>query len=177
MPIAQPTMPPSESGVSMTRLSPNSSKRPWVTRNTPPTFPTSSPRITTRASLRISWRRPSLIALTMFICGMSRLPLALLAQVPRKAGVDVVEQRFAGRLRLALGRGDRHVELGAHARGVVALVLLGPELLALEVLPQARERVARSIDQRTRGGLDDRGPLPARRAQHRLTDRAVDGEE
>ena len=44
----------SSSGVSSTRSSPNSSRKPIVARNTPPRAPTSSPRTTMRSSRRIS---------------------------------------------------------------------------------------------------------------------------
>src|SRR6266516_2677855 len=67
MPIATPTMEDSASGVSITRISPNSSKNPAVTRNTPPRAPTSSPRIRTRSSACISsWRVSWMVWTTFF---------------------------------------------------------------------------------------------------------------
>src|SRR5437879_1214059 len=71
MPIDVPMMPPSASGVSNTR-SGNSSINPSVQRKTPPFRPTSSPRITTRSSRRISSRSALLIAWTIVIAGISR---------------------------------------------------------------------------------------------------------
>ena len=56
MPIAAPMMPPSASGVSITRSGPNSSYRPAVARKTPPNLPTSSPS-TTDARDRAASRR------------------------------------------------------------------------------------------------------------------------
>ena len=61
-PMAQPMMPDSASGVSITRCGPNSSMNPSVTLNAPPKTPMSSPITNTRSSARISWRIPSEIA-------------------------------------------------------------------------------------------------------------------
>src|SRR5437879_5126538 len=52
-------------GVSKTRAVPNSSCRPSVTRNTPPSLPTSSPRTRARGSSASESRRAWLSALTM----------------------------------------------------------------------------------------------------------------
>src|SRR5216117_3737894 len=57
-----PTIADSEMGVSMTRDSPNSWKRPWVTPNAPPYAPTSSPSTNTFGSRRISSRSASRMA-------------------------------------------------------------------------------------------------------------------
>ncbi|MNR01068.1 hypothetical protein D3C85_1168620 [compost metagenome] len=54
MPTATPAISPSASGVSITRLKPNLSRRPTVARNTPPLTPTSSPSTTTSGSCSIS---------------------------------------------------------------------------------------------------------------------------
>src|SRR3989441_4260622 len=72
IPIAVPMTLPSLRGVSKTR-SGNSSMRPSVHRNTPPSLPTSSPRMMTRSSRRISSRRALFTACTIVIWGMSRL--------------------------------------------------------------------------------------------------------
>jgi hypothetical protein len=61
-PMATPTIADSASGVSMTRISPNSCCRPSVALNTPPLTPTSSPMMMTRSSRRISSRMPSRMA-------------------------------------------------------------------------------------------------------------------
>ena len=53
-PIAAPRIACSAIGVSMTRLGPNSSRRPTVVLNTPPAPAMSSPMRTTRSSRRIS---------------------------------------------------------------------------------------------------------------------------
>ena len=74
-PIAQPMIPDSASGVSMTRSAPNSSNRPSVTLNAPPKTPMSSPIISTRSSRRISVRRPSEIALQVGHLAHERCPL------------------------------------------------------------------------------------------------------
>src|SRR5919109_416572 len=59
MPIATPAMRHSSRGVSMTRSSPNSSRKPIVTLKTPPRAPTSSPSTTIRSSRLISSRSVS----------------------------------------------------------------------------------------------------------------------
>src|SRR5215831_11011655 len=61
--MAVPTMPDSASGVSTTRDSPKSFCSPSVTRNTPPSLPTSSPMMSTLGSASRDLRRPWLIAL------------------------------------------------------------------------------------------------------------------
>ena len=50
MPMAVPTMPDSARGVSKTRASPNLAASPSVTRKTPPSGPTSSPKTRTVSS-------------------------------------------------------------------------------------------------------------------------------
>ena len=61
-PVAPATIAVSDSGMSSTRLAPNSSWKPWVTLNAPPYTPTSSPSTKTRWSRRISSRSESEIA-------------------------------------------------------------------------------------------------------------------
>src|SRR3954451_13850255 len=76
--MAQPTAVPmiafSASGVSQTRFSLNSSKKPSVILNAPPKAPMSSPRQNTDSSARISSRSPSEIACRYVSSGMCRLP-------------------------------------------------------------------------------------------------------
>src|SRR5690349_20827148 len=78
----------SASGVSITRLGPNSSMKPSVTLNAPPKVPMSSPIRKTRSSERISSRMASEIACRYVIVGISG---ALLEAGPR--GAAVLEQR------------------------------------------------------------------------------------
>ena len=61
-PMAQPMIADSASGVSITRLGPNSSMKPSVTLKAPPKVPMSSPMRNTRSSERISSRMASEIA-------------------------------------------------------------------------------------------------------------------
>jgi hypothetical protein len=61
-PMAVPMMPDSASGVSITRIGPNSSMKPSVTLKAPPNTPMSSPITNTRSSARISSRMASEIA-------------------------------------------------------------------------------------------------------------------
>src|SRR5262245_46181543 len=155
MPTAEPTMPFSLSGVSITRCSPNSSCSPAVTRNTPPTLPTSSPSTTTRLSRRISTRSASLMACTMFICGIVFSPSvpvslcarrapqrrALLDQMPGELGVDVVEKRVDARLRGLLGGGDRSTDLRIDLALDLLLLGIGEACGVLEVAARARDGI------------------------------------
>src|SRR3990170_2029556 len=140
IPIAVPMIPASASGVSNTR-SGNSSIRPSVHRKTPPLRPTSSPRITTRSSRRISSRSALFTACTMFICGIGSAPrtwrrgkalrgssatpeppgvLELLPEVRRHLRIHVREHGLDRRRGRALDRvhrlRDRVVELLAEPR-------------------------------------------------------------
>src|SRR5256886_1803577 len=65
MPTAVPMMAASASGLSITRWEPNFRWRSSVTRKTPPSTPTSSPRISTSGSRSISCRSARLSAFTM----------------------------------------------------------------------------------------------------------------
>src|SRR5687767_4165734 len=152
MPIAVPMIPPSASGVSITRFSPNSSKRPCVTRKTPPTLPTSSPRITTRSSLRISCLSALLIACTRFISPISvtvslRGPragltfLLLLAEMPGLLLEDVAEHRLHRGRVLLLGDLDRRLELGVDFLADALVVGVGPRADHVEVLAGAQDRI------------------------------------
>ena len=73
-PIAQPTIADSASGVSITRLGPNSSMKPSVTLNAPPKVPMSSPIRNTRSSARISSRMASEIACRYVIVAIRHRP-------------------------------------------------------------------------------------------------------
>src|SRR5690606_874056 len=125
-PTAVPTMPDSAGGVSMTRLAPNSSRRPSVMRNTPPSVPMSSPISTTLSSSRIACRRPALRALPNVICVISGLRegrevggvlVALALESGVRFGVHPIEDGHRGP--------GRHAEAGgAHlARHLVGLLL------------------------------------------------------
>src|SRR2546430_15642019 len=77
-PTQTPAMPASASGVSNTRDGPNSSCRPSVTRNTPPSFPTSSPRTSVLGSSVSERRSASLIALAIVTSAIGvAIPLRL----------------------------------------------------------------------------------------------------
>src|SRR5215510_3273635 len=116
-------MPASASGVSMTRSSPKSFCSPSVTRNTPPSLPTSSPMISTLGSASIALRIPMLRPLASVICAISGL-LRVLERIEVRAerrallidewvgfGVHILEHRHRrriGHLQAALAqfRGD-----------------------------------------------------------------------
>ena len=66
-PTAMPMNPSSEMGVSMTRLGPNSSRKPVVMANTLPITAMSSPMMNILSSRRISSSRPSRMALLTLI--------------------------------------------------------------------------------------------------------------
>src|SRR5687768_16362037 len=113
MPTENPTIPASARGVSMTRVSPKASRSPSVTRNTPPSTPTSSPRTMTRSSFSISCFKAKLSALIIVSLGMVDFllsveelleGLSLRLQVRRPLGIEVVEhnERVAHALHLRL---------------------------------------------------------------------------
>src|SRR5512145_887930 len=167
MPMAMPTMAPSASGVSMTRCSPNFLSSPSVTRKTPSSTPTSSPRTITSSSRSISWWSARLMALTIVsfrislgcaaaaITGSSvwlGLPRllevacqlgALRLEVRRPLGVDVVEDVQQLRLHPGLGPLDRLADLGVDLRFQGGVGRLVEQTLPLEVAPEARERLLR----------------------------------
>src|SRR5699024_8390045 len=86
IPMDVPTIPDSASGASMTRCSPKSFWRPSVTRHTPPSFPMSSPMITTLGSSSIALRIPAVIA---FDRGMVVVISGVLLHV--REGIEVGE--------------------------------------------------------------------------------------
>src|SRR5258705_3248435 len=104
MPTAVPMMAASASGLSMTRWEPYFRCRSSVTRKTPPSTPTSSPRTSTSPSRSISWKSARLRALTMFSLGMASAPRQPLA--PHRRGARGQWGRLADArraCRLALG--------------------------------------------------------------------------
>src|SRR4051794_29744652 len=102
--MAEPTMPDSANGVSMTRCSPKSFCRPSVMRKTPPSLPTSSPMTRTLGSFSIAVRSDSLSALAM---GILRTPDVC-------AAVEAVAAAMSAALLGGLGeRGEILGELGA----------------------------------------------------------------
>src|SRR5262249_54157368 len=142
MPIAVPMIPASASGVSITRSAPNSSYRPLVARNTPPNLPTSSPRTTTRGAARICVCSALRTASMMFIVGLCdylavvmrvlgprlrREVGLLLAQVPRRMLVDIVEQAVERGRGLVAGRRERIGDLLVVLLLQLALPGLGPQ--------------------------------------------------
>src|SRR5712692_7827289 len=94
MPTAVPMMAASASGLSMTRWEPNFRCKSSVTRKTPPSTPTSSPRTSTSASCSIAWKRARLSALTMFSLGIASAPRQPLA--PHRRGARRRHRRLAG---------------------------------------------------------------------------------
>src|SRR5690606_23244085 len=148
-------MPDSASGVSMTRLSPKSFCRPSVTRNTPPSLPTSSPMTTTFGSDSSARRSDSLIALARAIfSAMSLTPVrvrerrliggelrAFLVHQRVSVRVHVLEDGEAVRVRHGT---DGFAYSSAH-RFALALEFLEERLvrvlLGLQVAAQAQDRV------------------------------------
>src|SRR6185369_3768542 len=140
MPMAAPTIADSDRGVSITRSAPKRSWRPSVTRNTPPSRPTSSPRMTIRLSRSISWRRARLMACTMLSCAISEfLQLPGLTRAEHCTGMfehlrrDRREDGFHGQHRVVDG----------HGRALLHLfpVCLIPELLLCHIPLKAHDRV------------------------------------
>src|SRR5687768_3666717 len=110
-------MPHSESGVSITRISPYLSWRPAVAPKTPPFLPMSSPRQTTESSRSIATWSASFSAWIIVISGIAspsrsggpsqgELPAGVL---DRARPLDLVED---GRLLLGEVRGERGVDVG-----------------------------------------------------------------
>src|SRR6267143_3958831 len=130
MPTPVPMMAASASGLSITRCEPNLRWRSSVTRKTPPSTPTSSPRITTSGSRSISWKSARFSALTMLSFVMSSPPREPLA----------AHRRGARRRRRLLGRGR-----GALAEPAGELLALRAEVrrqLGVHVV-EHRQRIGR----------------------------------
>src|SRR5215510_12727535 len=98
-----PMIADSEIGVSITRISPNSSYRPCVAPNAPPYAPTSSPRTKTFGSRRISSASASRIA--------SRYDSSL-----AMSGVQIGDGVLRARVRRVHRELHRVVDRGLHAR-------------------------------------------------------------
>src|SRR5688572_9718213 len=170
MPIAVPTMPSSESGVSKQRESPNSAVSPSVARKTPPFLPTSSPKTSTLGSRRIAVFSASFTACSRVRVGIVRSlvgsargasqrelavagggvalaareiesGLALLAQVLRNARVDVGEDRLERRPRSGLGDAHGLVQLRRHFRHELLLERGIPDPLLLEEAAETSDRI------------------------------------
>src|SRR5439155_605933 len=137
MPTAVPMMAASASGLSITRWEPNFRWRSSVTRKTPPSTPTSSPRISTSGSRSISCRSARLSAFTMLSLVMGVMYRSS-SSPPTVGGLPQAaeaKERVGCRRRLEAPHGLR--ELLVHP-------LLAPvvqEVLLLEVGAEARERV------------------------------------
>src|SRR5690606_11659096 len=136
-------MPDSASGVSMTRLAPNSSRSPSVMRNTPPSVPMSSPISTTLSSSRMACRRPALRAFPRVSCVISHLLegrevrgvlVALALQTRVRLRVDAVEH---GHRRTGGHAQARRAHLARH---LIGLLLHGCEVLLAELPGRAQVR-------------------------------------
>src|SRR5512143_1353964 len=192
IPIAMPRMPPSFSGVSITRSGPNRRSNPSVARKTPPSRPTSSPRTQTDGSRAISVASASLTALISVTSAIaSPLPgeqgVALLGEVPGNFRVDILEHARQRNGRRALRRLDRP------AHGLLRSLLLGGRVFeqapTLEKRGESPDRALPTpgrhllfgpVDRRVVGGrvrpeavgerFDQRAPLPGPRPVQRVRD-------
>src|SRR5512134_2147265 len=146
IPIAIPTMPPSFSGVSITRSAPNRAINPSVARKTPPSLPTSSPRTITLGSRAISSRSASRIAWSRVTCAIPSPPagqegVALLRQVPRRLRVHVLEEAFPGHGRgLLLGLHRLPHRLPGRLR-LLRLRAVGQKAPAFQERAEAEDRI------------------------------------
>src|ERR1043166_1137766 len=148
-----PIIADSESGVSTTRASPNSSTRPCVTLKTPPSFPTSSPRTMTRGSFFISCLRARLTASTIVSLAMMRSSLVAVAVLTEKLlhlQRQFVRQFFervaenVGRVRRRSGFLFFHSSFDLFARPCRDLFAVGfiPQLSGCHVPDQPLDRIA-----------------------------------
>src|SRR5258708_3144995 len=119
-PTASPVKPASEIGVSSTRSLPNSSKRPERTLKGVPASATSSPRMQTVASRRISSASASRIACANV---SSRLPVS---------GIDVLCHFIDGRVRSRHGEG-RCPHEDIPGRGFRVMRVFGIEIVLADV--------------------------------------------
>src|SRR5260370_25630475 len=163
MPTPVPMMAASASGLSITRCEPNLRWRSSVTRKTPPSTPTSSPRITTSGSRSISWKSARLSALTMlsFVIYRAPQPGANRGWPAAGAGSSSRQPLAAHRRRARLGRrrlGRRRAGLAEPGRHLVAL---GPAV--------RRHLGVHVVEHRQRGGRRHR-----LEAAHGLGDLRVD---
>src|SRR5579859_1590360 len=143
-PIAAPAITPSESGVSMTRLSPYLSYRPSVARNTPPVLPTSSPKTSMRSSRAISSASAWFTASTMVSSGIAVLLHAreLTLQAFGRTRVHRAEEAHGIRRGLLLRLLPRHAELLAHVLLDALEARVVDDAFRLEVALNAQQRVA-----------------------------------
>src|SRR5437879_2242596 len=130
MPTAVPMMAASASGLSITRWEPNFRWRSSVTRKTPPSTPTSSPRISTSGSRSISCRSARLSAFTMLSLVMGVMYRSS-SPAPTVGGLRQVRWASSPREALAAHRRRALRGLGRFGRGGAALAQPAGELLAL----------------------------------------------
>src|SRR5438874_741075 len=130
MPTAVPMMAASASGLSITRWEPNFRWRSSVTRKTPPSTPTSSPRISTSGSRSISCRSARLSAFTMLSLVMGVMYRSS-SPAPTVGGLRQVRWASSPRQALAAHRRRALRGLGRFGRGGAALAQPAGELLAL----------------------------------------------
>src|SRR5690606_7733507 len=186
-PMAAPTISDSVSGVSNTRMGPNSSISPSVTRKTPPRTPTSWPRTNTRSSRRISSASASWIASRNVLTATGPRSPSLREHVPHQI------RRFGIRSRFRVG--DGFVDIRRELPPQLLVVRLGQDAAGQGVLPQLAHRIVLLLALYFRRipvlavvvvagvrrepvhlGLDKRGPFAAARPVHRFLHGAVDGE-
>src|SRR5712692_10132377 len=128
-PSAMPVKPASEIGVSMTRSGPNSWTSPLSTLKGVPASATSSPRMITAGSRRISSARASRTAWAMVSC-RSRT----------SARVDMHRHLFGARIGCRQREGDPLCDLGAQLF-LHPLQLIGPDAAFLEPGGQDLDRI------------------------------------
>src|SRR5436309_688527 len=131
MPTAVPMMAASASGLSITRWEPNFRWRSSVTRKTPPSTPTSSPRISTSGSRSISCRSARLSAFTMLSLVMARVMYRSSSPGPTVGGAPQVREASSPGQALAAHRRRALRDLGRFGRRGAALAQPAGELLAL----------------------------------------------
>src|SRR5580693_7708060 len=129
-PTPMPVKPASEIGVSITRSGPNSSTSPDKTLNGVPASATSSPKMQTRESRRIS------------SASASRIACANVSSLVATSGINVLVHLVYRRIR----RGNRELHRGFHLRAHFFLDLLQPSfvrnLLLHQPLREILDRVA-----------------------------------
>src|SRR5882724_3888778 len=156
-PMAELMITPSASGVSITRSAPNSSCNPLVALKTPPITPTSSPRMNTRSSRRISSAKALVIAsiyvesaigrgsLSLFAAGRRRCAarpcLAVQFAVADAERIHMVQRLFRFGIRRVLGKLHRFLDLLIDLRQQVFLEFVGPHVVLGEITLHRRDRV------------------------------------
>src|SRR4051812_28580761 len=172
---------PSASGVSITRSAPNSSCRPLVALKTPPITPTSSPRMNTRSSRRISSASALVIAsiyvesaigswVSLLFAGWGRCAarpcLAVQFAFADAERIHVIERLFRLRIRRVLGELHRFLDLLVDRCQLLSLELIGPHVVLGEIPLHRRDRVLRLplfhfFRRAILGGIDLRVSVPA----------------